>query len=127
MELSENLGTKQKEYILGIPKYIPNSNPQNQQFSVRWANDALRGVLSMTGSDKYCFILCEENKKVTDNDWRVSSVYVFTWDGVPVQKISLDRPAECITYDASSERLITLTNNDEGEPMFVFYNTIGLN
>jgi hypothetical protein len=121
MELSDRSTKKQKEYIFGIPKYIPDSKPENESFSIQWENDALRGVLSMTGSDQYCFILCEENKKINDRDWSLSSVYVFTWDGVPVQKMNLDRPAECITYEASSQKLIALTHTDKGEYEFVFF------
>jgi hypothetical protein len=121
MELSDRSTKKQKEYIFGIPKYIPDSKPENESFSIQWENDALRGVLSMTGSDQYCFILCEENRKINDRDWSLSSVYVFTWDGVPVQKMNLDRPAECITYEASSQKLIALTHTDKGEYEFVFF------
>lgn len=121
MEIKESSAKKNKEYIFEMPSYIPDSKPQKQNFAVRWANDALRGVLSMTGSDKYCFILCEENKKVLDKNWRISSVYVFTWEGTPVQKICLERAVENITYHASSKSLITLTINENDEPEFVFY------
>jgi len=121
MELKEKSAKKNKEYIFKMPSYISDSKPQKQNFAVRWANDALRGVLSMTGSDKHCFILCEENKKVLDKNWRASSVYVFTWEGTPVQKIYLERAVENIAYHASSKSLIALTSNDNDEPEFVFY------
>lgn len=129
MELSGQTAIKQKEYVFALPhQYTPYSKPQNQDFSIVWNEDALRGVLDITGSDHYCFILYEEHKILKDHNHSLSSsVYVFTWDGIPVQKMNLDRPAKCIAYNASSKNLIALTsNNEHGYDEFVSYPT-GLN
>ena len=121
MELSGHSAKKNREYVLGKPQYITDSKPNDQRFSIRWKDDALRGVLDMTGSDEYCFILCEEKKKVSDRKWSLSSVYVFTWNGEPVQKMNLDRPVDCIAYDTSSQKLIALAYTNEEEPEFVCF------
>lgn len=108
-------------YCFAFPMCIPDSDPANQRYSVRWAEDCRQGALGVASGEEGCFVLCEEGKFVSDKDWRMSTVYLFDWDGNPLRKFDLGRRVQAIAYDETCNRLIALSADDREAYSFVAY------
>lgn len=111
-----------REYRFMEPDYISDSDPSEHRYSVIWKKTCQRGALAMTAADDGCYILCDDTKTVSDDDWRMGSVYCFDWDGNPLRKLDLGRRAQSIVYNQERHQLIALTVNEQDEYVFVAYN-----
>lgn len=111
------------EYRFTEPEYISDSDPSEHRYSVIWENTCHRGTLAMAAADEGCYILCDDTKTVSDDDWRMSSsVYCFDWEGNPLRKLDLGRRTQSIAYNRERHQLIALTVNEQDEYVFVAYN-----
>ena len=115
-----SLWTLQKS-IKEEPAYISESDPSKALFSVRWTADCRAGALAITPTDDGCIILCDEQKQVSDKNWRISTAYEFDWDGRPWRKLCLGCDVQAITYNPQRRLLIALTTNEQNEYMFIAY------
>lgn len=110
-----------REYRFSEPVYISESDPSKALFSVRWTADCRAGALAITPTDDGCIILCDEQKRVSDKNWRISTAYEFDWDGRPRRKLCLGCDVQAITYNPQRRLLIALTTNEQNEYMFIAY------
>lgn len=110
-----------REYRFCEPSYISDSDPSKQRYSVRWTEDCRAGALAIAPTESGCFILCEENKPVSDENWRIPTVYEFDWNGNALRKLCLGRNVQTIAYNKERRQLIALTVNDRNEYSFVAY------
>lgn len=111
-----------REYLFAEPEYISDSDPSGHRYSVIWEKTCRRGTLAMAGTDDGCYMLCDDARAVSDDDWRMNSVYCFDWEGNPLRKLYLGRRTQSIAYNHERHQLIALTVNEQDEYVFVAYN-----
>lgn len=103
-----------RAYDFGEPLCSPASDPQSGIFSVRWHDDCPSGTLALTGDENRCYALCEEGKRLADEEWRAATVCEFDWEGNPCRLLRLDRPVQTIACDREGRRLVALALRGDG-------------
>lgn len=110
-----------REYRFTEPEYISDSDLSEHRYSVIWEKTCHRGTLAMAAADNGCYFLCDDTKTVSDDDWRMNSVYCFDWEGNPLWKLDLGRRTQSIAYNRERHQLIALTVSEQDEYVFVAY------
>ncbi|MFI3263041.1 MAG: hypothetical protein R3Y26_09060 [Rikenellaceae bacterium] len=110
-----------EESIISEPTYTTKSKPEKQQYSIKWADDSVRGALAMTSSPECYYVLCDGKKLVSDKNWMINTVYQFDWSGTPLKILELNRDVQTISYNEQNNQLVALSTDEGGRYIFVSY------
>lgn len=116
-KFKNNEFVKTVEYIYEIPNFRSASDPNKSLYTVEHSSSTSRGALSVCSSDsKYYVLYCD--KPLSDKPSGSNMVYVFDKEGLPVEKLVLDRPVTSIIYCKTLDKLYALGVDNDDDCIF---------
>lgn len=116
-KFKDNEVVKTTEYAYEIPNFKSMSVPDISLYTVVQNSNTSRGALSVCSSnDKYYVLYCD--KPLSDKLSESNLVYVFDNEGLPVEKLVLDRSVTSIIYCQVLDKLYALGVENEDDCIF---------
>lgn len=114
-DLSEYKPIKVKEYLFEIPIFESRADASASIYGVVQSGTNVQGVIDLTAGADRCYMLYSGKKLAEGN--RVSNViYVFDFDGNPIEKIELDKAVEHIVFSEFDNTIIAFGSDEEKLP-----------